>query len=197
MRTPEKKAKHAAYMRRWTAKNKEKVKAISKKQWERHGKKYAQRRVERYEANPELKIKAVARATAWRLANPEKYKANMAAAAIRNAIHRRAKVAAWRKNNPERVKANALEGQHRRRARINGNGPKDPRCRIFVRVVKLIARYYCPYCGKWHQGVPTIDHVVSLRRGGRHELENLALACGRCNSAKGDRPAAPFFVRRN
>lgn len=33
----------------------------------------------------------------------------------------------------------------------------------------------------------TIDHIVPLRRGGSHTMENVQAACLRCNSAKQDR----------
>ena len=32
---------------------------------------------------------------------------------------------------------------------------------------------------------PTVDHIVSMRNGGRDVLENTQLLCKRCNSAKG------------
>ena len=31
----------------------------------------------------------------------------------------------------------------------------------------------------------SIDHVVPLSRGGKHEIENLLPACRSCNSSKG------------
>lgn len=42
----------------------------------------------------------------------------------------------------------------------------------------------CQYCG--HHG-STIDHVVPRSRGGRHEWENVVLACSPCNFRKKDR----------
>lgn len=32
---------------------------------------------------------------------------------------------------------------------------------------------------------PTIDHIVALKNGGMHTLDNVQLACKRCNSIKG------------
>lgn len=44
--------------------------------------------------------------------------------------------------------------------------------------------HQCQYCG----GVAdSIDHVMPRSRGGRHEWENVAAACRRCNLAKRDR----------
>lgn len=32
---------------------------------------------------------------------------------------------------------------------------------------------------------PTVDHIIPLEKGGMHTLENVQLACKRCNSSKG------------
>lgn len=46
----------------------------------------------------------------------------------------------------------------------------------------------CVYCGR--SDVPmTVDHVVPLSKGGKHERENVVAACKSCNSRKGPRPA--------
>lgn len=44
----------------------------------------------------------------------------------------------------------------------------------------------CFYCRQitWRDQ-RTIDHVVPLSRGGKHEANNLVMACGTCNSRKG------------
>jgi 5-methylcytosine-specific restriction endonuclease McrA len=53
----------------------------------------------------------------------------------------------------------------------------------------------CLHCGRWlvidASGEPvseaTIEHIVPRTHGGRDALENLGLACGRCNRGKGVR----------
>jgi hypothetical protein len=40
----------------------------------------------------------------------------------------------------------------------------------------------------------TLDHVQPKSQGGRYELENLLLACVRCNRSRRDRPAAQFLA---
>lgn len=43
----------------------------------------------------------------------------------------------------------------------------------------------CTYCGTTEN--ITIDHVMPLSRGGKHEADNLAPACFSCNSSKSNR----------
>lgn len=44
----------------------------------------------------------------------------------------------------------------------------------------------CCYCGKSDVKL-TIDHIVPISRGGTNSLNNIALACGHCNSSKGNK----------
>jgi 5-methylcytosine-specific restriction endonuclease McrA len=49
------------------------------------------------------------------------------------------------------------------------------------------ARACCEYCRSQRQFSPSgfeIEHTTPLSRGGSDTLENLALACGDCNSHK-------------
>ena len=49
----------------------------------------------------------------------------------------------------------------------------------------------CYYCrGKFKK--LTIDHIVPLSKGGRHDLDNLVMACGPCNLKKTDRDPIEF-----
>jgi HNH endonuclease len=66
-----------------------------------------------------------------------------------------------------------------------------------IALERLIARDgdHCWYCGG--QFVPgkrsrTIDHVVPLALRGRNRLDNLRLACARCNHAKGSLTGAAY-----
>lgn len=46
----------------------------------------------------------------------------------------------------------------------------------------------CHYCCRLTERVDrTCDHVIPLTRGGLHHPDNLVMACGSCNSSKGDR----------
>lgn len=46
--------------------------------------------------------------------------------------------------------------------------------------------FQCAYCGD-SEGVPVIDHITPLCRGGSNRPANLALACWTCNARKGGR----------
>lgn len=59
---------------------------------------------------------------------------------------------------------------------------KDPSLREFI--ADLLSQP-CIYCGSVEN--TTIDHIVPLSRGGKHEASNLAPACFSCNSSKCDR----------
>ncbi|MDJ1184756.1 HNH endonuclease [Roseofilum casamattae] len=49
-------------------------------------------------------------------------------------------------------------------------------------------KHMCQYCGARKN--LTIDHVIPRSRGGQHTWDNVAIACGSCNSRKGDRTPA-------
>ena len=54
-------------------------------------------------------------------------------------------------------------------------------------IQRLLARhrFACAYCGE--TGRLDIDHVVPLKRGGRHAIGNLLPACRTCNASKNAR----------
>ncbi len=55
-------------------------------------------------------------------------------------------------------------------------------------IVAARTNYCCEYCRlplRYSFFSFQIDHIVSLKHGGRTAAENLALACGFCNSNKG------------
>jgi 5-methylcytosine-specific restriction endonuclease McrA len=48
--------------------------------------------------------------------------------------------------------------------------------------------HICQYCySKFPEKKLTIDHVVPLSKGGRHEWTNVVTACSKCNNRKGDK----------
>lgn len=54
----------------------------------------------------------------------------------------------------------------------------------------------CAYC-KWQHDPDalTIDHIIPVQYGGRHEAANICLACGVCNSSKGGRTPEEWVDR--
>jgi len=51
----------------------------------------------------------------------------------------------------------------------------------------------CYICGEWADAV---DHVISAKRGGGDDLENLEPICKKCNSRKGSKEYAVFLGRQ-
>ena len=48
--------------------------------------------------------------------------------------------------------------------------------------------YICQYCRQqFSEKRLTVDHVVPLSKGGRHEWTNVVTACARCNNMKGSK----------
>jgi hypothetical protein len=49
-------------------------------------------------------------------------------------------------------------------------------------------RHVCAYCGaQCSEGDLTVEHIVPVSRGGRHEWTNVVTACRSCNTRKGNR----------
>lgn len=54
--------------------------------------------------------------------------------------------------------------------------------------VFLRDHHICQYCyNKFSEKKLTIDHVIPLSKGGRHEWTNVVTACSQCNNRKGDK----------
>jgi len=49
----------------------------------------------------------------------------------------------------------------------------------------------CPYCGEYAK--LTIDHIISLSKGGSDDIENKILCCWKCNQSKTNRDLAIFL----
>jgi 5-methylcytosine-specific restriction endonuclease McrA len=53
--------------------------------------------------------------------------------------------------------------------------------------------HQCQYCGRSvNMSTGTVDHVVPVSRGGRHEWTNVAAACWKCNNKKDNLTAIEF-----
>jgi 5-methylcytosine-specific restriction endonuclease McrA len=62
----------------------------------------------------------------------------------------------------------------------------------------MLSRRVCYYCGEeTASSDKRLDHIVPLTRGGLHILENVAVACARCNMRKGNKTRDEFVVYHN
>ena len=55
------------------------------------------------------------------------------------------------------------------------------------------ADYKCLKCGQAEN--LTMDHIVPLSKGGRHEFKNIQPLCLSCNSGKRDREAIDYHIK--
>ena len=66
---------------------------------------------------------------------------------------------------------------------------KDQRLRVLKR-----DSYICAYCS----GEATqVDHVISRKDGGSHDLDNLVACCAKCNQLKSSKSEGVFLAQRS
>jgi len=89
----------------------------------------------------------------------------------------------------DKVKVDRYNRKQERRKKERGQ-------RIVKEEVYKRFSYICLHCGVNTYGVvrginlpnePTIDHVIPISKGGKHEYSNLQLLCRSCNSKKGNK----------
>ena len=93
----------------------------------------------------------------------------------------------YRKNHPERI---ANLDRFRRAVKHDVKAERIIRLKVFER-----DGWICQICGKDvdkyakvpNKRTPTIDHIISLIKGGSHTYDNVQLACYVCNCRKGNR----------
>lgn len=155
----------AEYHKQWRIDNAE--------QQREYGRLYAQQ----YRAKNLEKVRAYKRK--WRAANREKDLAARRARYMHVSGKLKLRLKAWKKKNMSKV----LDLNTQRRARYLSAVAED--CSKKIELLRLLP--VCQYCFTLINGVPTIDHVVPLTRGGKHIPGNLTACCGSCNSSKGDK----------
>lgn len=177
----ERKAKHAAYMRTWNAKNRDKKLAGDQK-WRAANpeKKNAGNRA-RYHRNRE---RMLAYNAEYRAKNPEKI----------SQYSRR-----WYYANPEKVKAFASAAYCKNPVGMRANVELRRARKLSATIVEFagadIATHYatkypgigCYVCALLDKGpgkYEADDHIVALSKGGPHSLENLAPICRSHNASK-------------
>ncbi len=68
-------------------------------------------------------------------------------------------------------------------------------CAYCGRFLRLCLSQKIHHAGKHFPDCETFDHVVPASKGGKFEPGNIALACYRCNTRKGNQPADLFQAR--
>jgi 5-methylcytosine-specific restriction endonuclease McrA len=99
----------------------------------------------------------------------------------------------WKNANQDQIRAyrNAnldlfRAACQKRRARKKNNGGSFTEQELIH--MRLTQGGFCAYCQRQHDpDALTIDHIISIDQGGRHEAANIVLACPTCNSSKGNR----------
>ena len=194
----------AAYQRQYRLDNKERLNAGSRRYYSANRpwlREYARRRYESmsaedkearqaymknyYAANRE-RIREISRLNGlrWRSRNREKIRARQRANRCKNRIEKLQYERQWRRRNPDKVKAT----NHRRRAHLAGV-PVEPFPREWLMEQFRRQEGRCYLCLRRFGSKLrlTLDHVIPLSKGGPHSPANAMLACGSCNSRKGNK----------
>jgi 5-methylcytosine-specific restriction endonuclease McrA len=98
-----------------------------------------------------------------------------------------ARLAAWREENPKANRLLRRVHKQTRRARAQAGGSPSPN-----HIGSLLGQAACTYCDVLFNPfvfllTMTVDHVLSLAKGGTNHKRNLVAVCRRCNTSKGDR----------
>jgi 5-methylcytosine-specific restriction endonuclease McrA len=185
-----------AYWRAWYAANEDRQRSRNREYYfanrERIGMRQAEYRAQHREHDRAKSLayaanhreEARARAKAWYAAHNDaafrERERERARKAYATDERRREYVREWRRQNRalhnEYVR---ISEANRRAARNDGAGVTRAQWR------ELVAQHdhRCAYCQRLRP--LTIDHRIPLKRGGRHEIENILPACQPCNSSKG------------
>lgn len=155
----------------------------------------ARERVRRWrERNPDLaRERSTATSRTFRERNPDYHRAWYQSNIEKERERLRDSMRRWREANPELE----LERKRRYRAANIDVVRKREREKTYARramtssspeladyMAELVLKP-CVYCGATER--ISIDHVIPLSRGGKHEAANLAPACLSCNCSKGAR----------
>ena len=134
------------------------------------------REIARNNYNPDKQRR---RSKIYRTENPEKIIEGNLRYRTNNKEKASADAKAWRAANPEKLANYANE----RRATLEANG-------VFAISKKELKKLYsatiCFYCKEATDEIQ-MDHVIPIKKGGRHSIGNLVSACRSCNQSKRDK----------
>lgn len=91
----------------------------------------------------------------------------------------------YRTRHPDLIRERERENTQRRRALMKDSSPE------VAAYMTAMLKEPCAYCDATDN--ITVDHVVPLSRGGKHEIANLAPACVTCNCSKGAKTLEEWF----
>lgn len=134
--------------------------------------------------SPEAKERALARARAWKAANPERVRAMRRAYRLANKERENASTQKWLAEHPER----ASEIRLRRAPYIRDWQASKKAARTGLPVmfkpsdVRTIHGGACWACGATDR--VSMDHITPLSRGGTNFAHNVRLLCEACNRKK-------------
>lgn len=99
-----------------------------------------------------------------------------------------------REKNLSKVRGISTRSESKRRAAKLGNGGSFTE-EEFTGLCKQYD-WQCAYCGcTLTPETVTVDHKIPVSRGGSSNIENIAPACGRCNSSKRAATAEEYMIR--
>lgn len=176
--------------------------AYHREYYARHRNDLAASNRENYRQNRDAYI---ARAAAWKHANPTRRKELDDAHYQRSREYRRTQQAIkyaadpvaymavserWRQANPESRRRDNL----RRRARLANAVCEHGTDCVTTEFLKVLYASTCAYCGAPAEHA---DHFFPIATGGLHCVENLRPACGPCNGSKAARDPFEWIASRS
>jgi len=163
----------------------EQKRAKAKELYKLHPERFKRARDKWTKENPNKARCAVRR---WTIANSKRIKQNRENWQRANPQKASQYSKKWRLANPEKVVA-TVEQYRARKMMAPGTGITE---RQWKKLMKKYS-YLCIYCGQKKK--LTIDHVIPLSRGGRHDIDNIVPACRPCNSSKQAKPLRVWLLR--
>lgn len=100
----------------------------------------------------------------------------------------------YKRNNPQRYKAYLKASHSSRKARIRGAMVGDMDVSKMIKLMRCQPFFVCAYCQVvFPTSDLTIDHIVPISRGGKHECGNISESCLQCNIGKKAKPLVSFI----